>query len=248
MSRWKAAAIHLSISLVIALLVGALLFGVWYPPPFFHAAGADKLVLLLVGVDVVLGPLLTLIVFKSGKPSLKFDLACIVIVQALALAYGVSVVTRSRPVFLVAAVDRFVLVTANDLDEADLALGSAPEFRTLSWTGPRLAGTHVPIQVEDRNSLLFSGAAGKDIEKYPRYYVDYTSVAQEVLKKAEPLDVLRAKLNAESRGRLEAAVRATGKAAETVVWVPLLTRKAVMVMMLDARTGVPLHAVAVNPW
>ena len=46
MSRWKAAGIHLSISLAIGLLVGALLFGVWYPPPYFHAAGADELILM----------------------------------------------------------------------------------------------------------------------------------------------------------------------------------------------------------
>jgi len=59
MSRWKAAAIHSSISIVVALAVGILLLGVWYPPPYFHAAGADQLILLLVGVDLVLGLLLT---------------------------------------------------------------------------------------------------------------------------------------------------------------------------------------------
>ena len=101
MSRWKAAGIHLSISAFIGLVVGALLLGVWYPPPFFHAAGADVLVVLLVGVDVVLGPLLTLIVFKSGKRGLKFDLALIGTMQAVALVYGMSVVLESRPVFLV---------------------------------------------------------------------------------------------------------------------------------------------------
>src|SRR4029078_12975478 len=110
MSRWKAAGIHLSISLLIGLIVGALLFGVWYPPPYFHAAGADQLVLLLVSVDIVLGPLLTLVVFKSGKWGLKFDLTLIAVMQTIALVYGLSVVLRSRPVFLVAAVDRFVLV------------------------------------------------------------------------------------------------------------------------------------------
>jgi hypothetical protein len=247
MSRWKAAAIHFSISLVIGIAIGALLFGVWYPPPFFHAAGADKLVLLLVGVDVVLGPLLTLVVFESGKPGLKFDLACIAIVQALALGYGVSVMTRSRPVFLVAAVDRFLLISANDLDDADLAQGSKPEFRTRSWTGPRLVGAQLPINVEDRNSILFSGVAGKDVDKFPRYYVDYASVAQDLVKKAQPLDALT-KLDAESRADLDAAVRGTGKAATDIVWVPMLARKASIVMLLDRATGAPLHAVAVNPW
>ena len=116
MSRWKAAAIHLSISAAIGLVVGALLLLVWYPPPYFHAAGADQLVLLLVGVDLVLGPLLTLILFRSGKKGLKFDLAMIAVLQTTALVYGLSVVLQSRPVFLVSAVDRFVLVSASEID------------------------------------------------------------------------------------------------------------------------------------
>ena len=78
MSRWKAASIHCSISALVGLIVGFLLFGLWYPPPYFHAAGADELILLLVGVDLTLGPLLTLIVFRSGKRGLKFDLAPLV--------------------------------------------------------------------------------------------------------------------------------------------------------------------------
>ena len=155
MSRWKAAAIHLSISFAIGLIVGALLLFVWYPRPFFHAAGADELVLLLVGVDLVLGPLLTLILFRSGKWGLKFDLAMIAILQSAALIYGLSIVLKARPVFLVAVVDRFSLISANDLDPADLAKGSQPEFRSLSLTGPRLVGARIPSTWQERNKVLF---------------------------------------------------------------------------------------------
>lgn len=38
--------------------------------------------LLIMGADIVLGPLLTLVVYKAGKKSLRFDLACIVTLQA----------------------------------------------------------------------------------------------------------------------------------------------------------------------
>ncbi|MBL0165374.1 MAG: hypothetical protein IPP82_17470 [Xanthomonadales bacterium] len=67
MSRWKAASIHLSISVFVGLLVLALLFLVWYPQPYFNAAGGQALIIFLLGVDIVLGPLLTLVLFKSGK-------------------------------------------------------------------------------------------------------------------------------------------------------------------------------------
>src|SRR5690349_3518054 len=115
MSRWKAASIHSLFSLIVAAALGWLLLGLWYPPPYFHAAGADELMLLLVGVDLAIGPLLTLIVFRSGKRGLRFDLTAIAVLQTAALIYGLSVVLKSRPIFLVSAMDHFVLVAANEI-------------------------------------------------------------------------------------------------------------------------------------
>ncbi len=247
MSRWKASAIHLSISATIGLIVGALLLLVWYPPPYFHAAGADELVLLLVGVDIIVGPLLTLIVFRTGKKGLKFDLALIALFQSAALAYGVSVVLQSRPVFLVAAVDRFTLVSANELDAADLAKASKPEFRSLSWTGPRTIGAKLPESPQARSDLAFSGIGGKDIEKFPAYYVDYADVAKAFLVHAKSLDALKTR-DAQTHERLATAVRRTGRNADQLAWVPIIARKASLLMLLDGKTGKPLRAVAVDPW
>jgi hypothetical protein len=247
MSRWRAAGIHLSISVTIGLIVGALLFGVWYPPPFFHAAGADPLVLLLVSVDIVLGPLLTLVVFRSGKRGLKFDLTLIAVVQSVALIYGLSIVLRSRPVFLVAAVDRFSLVSAVDIDDADLAQGTKPEFRSLSWTGPRTVGAQLPSPGKARTEVLFSSLKGKDVDEMPKYYVDYSTVSAELLTKAKPVSALPVR-GAETRSLLDAAVRKTGLPTERLVWVPVTALKANMIMLLDAQDGQPVRAVAVNPW
>ncbi|HPG95297.1 MAG TPA: hypothetical protein PLR28_12145, partial [Dokdonella sp.] len=107
MSRWKAAAIHLSISITVGLLTLALLFLVWFPQPYFEAAGGEHLIIVLLCVDLVLGPLLTLILFKSGKKGMLFDLWMIGILQSAALVYGLYVIAEARPVFIVAAVDRF---------------------------------------------------------------------------------------------------------------------------------------------
>jgi len=247
MSRWKAASIHASISVAIGLVVGALLLFVWYPPPYFRAAGADVLVLLLVGVDIVLGPLLTLVVFKSGKRGLRFDLACIALAQAIALAYGLSVVLRSRPVFVVAAVDRFVLVSASDLDAADLAEGSRPEFRSLSYTGPRTVGAILPKDYAERTRMAFN-PGGKDIDRLPRLYVDYPEVAPKLLSRARPVRELLDGRGAQERGALASALARIGRAADDVAWVPLVARKANLVMLLDPAAGTPLGAVAVDPW
>ncbi len=172
MSRWQAAGIHVGITVVVAILVGTLLFGIWYPPPYFGAGGADHLMIVLVSVDLTIGPLLTLIVFKSGKWGMRFDLWVIALLQVTALGYGLSVMAKSRPIFLVGNIDRFVLVPSNAIEDADIAKGHADEYRTRSWTGAQLVGASIPDEAA-RQKLISAAFAGLDIENFPEYYVPY---------------------------------------------------------------------------
>jgi hypothetical protein len=94
---------------------------VWFPQPYLQAAGGGELFSILVGVDVVLGPLVTLIVFDTKKKYLKLDLAVIAILQFAALGYGLSVILQARPVYVVFAVDRLELVLASDIAPEELA-------------------------------------------------------------------------------------------------------------------------------
>ena len=64
----KASAIHLGICCLVAVAVAALVFEFWFPGPYRQLSGGQNLFLLLVGVDVVCGPLLTMVVFDSEKP------------------------------------------------------------------------------------------------------------------------------------------------------------------------------------
>jgi hypothetical protein len=248
MSRWRAAAIHLSISILIGLLVLALLFLVWYPQPYFHAAGGQQLIIVLLGVDLVLGPLLTLILFKSGKKGMLFDLCMIAAFQISALIYGLVVIAEARPVFIVAVVDRFNLVSAADIDPEDLAKGKKPEFRSLSWTGPRLIGAQVPPPGKERTDLMFKTApGGKDVQNFPKYYVDYASVSAGLLEHSKPLAELR-KRQPDSAPVLDAWLREHAARDEAVTWVPVLARKSSVVMLLDARSGEVLDALPIYPW
>jgi hypothetical protein len=247
MSRWKAAAIHISISALIGLAAATLIFGIWYPPPYSHAAGADKLVLLLLGVDLVLGPLLTLIVFRAGKWGMRFDLIVIAIAQACAFLYGTSVVVRARPAFVVANVDRFTLVAANDIDDADYAKATRPEFRSAPWTGPRIIGALPPTDIEERNKLVLAGPGGKDIASMPQYFVDYKDAAKDLLKKANSIDVLTRK-HADASATIDNWLKEHQRTPADVVWVPLNARRAALTMLLDRSSGEPLDALAINPW
>ena len=242
MSRWKAAGIHLAISAIAGIAVAILLLRVWYPSPWSIALGANKL-LLLIEAGLALGPLLTLVVFKSGKKGMLFDLVFIAIVQLAVLAYGLSLAARSRPVFVVAAVDRFVVVSAAEIDPADLAAAELPQFRSLSWIGPRIVGTRIPEDVEARNRILFSAVAGKDIDKYPQHYVDYGSVAKDMLSRARPLAALTPPANETTT--LAQAVAEDG-GADHLAWMPIVASKANLVMLLDRNLSEPPRPVAVT--
>lgn len=248
MSRWKAAALHLCISAVIAGIASGLLLGVWYPPPYFHADGAGKLLALVVGVDVSIGPLLTLLVFKTGKRGLKLDLTVIGILQAIALVYGFHVLVSSRPVFMVAAVDRFAVVDADEISEADLAKAPRPAWRHLSWTGPVLVGATLPKDAKQRNALMFSSLkGGKDIQDLPERYVPYSGVAGGMLAKARPVTMLR-RMHPKAAGEITRWLAVRHLTDRQVVWLPIQARKRDMVMMMKASNGQPIEPIPLDPW
>ncbi len=241
MSRWKAASIHLLCSVALALLAGALVFGLWFPPPYFHASGGDRLVLILIGVDLVIGPLLTLIIFKSGKKGLKFDLACIGFVQVAALVYGLSVITTSRPAFVVATIRRFVVVPANALDQRDLAQASSPDFRGLSWTGPRLVSAQVPQgDAAAHEEIMAATMAGKDIDRLPKYYAPIEAIQGELKQRAKPLTTLIAQKPEVNRPIAEAALAKFGRSLERTGYMPLIAPRGELVMLIDLDTGKPV--------
>lgn len=115
MTRWRASLLHLGLSALVGLGFAALTRFVWYPGPFFELSGAIGLLTILVPVDVLIGPLLTLIVFKSGKPSLRFDLTVIALLQASALMYGAWVIAEARPVYVVFFGNQLSVIRSTDL-------------------------------------------------------------------------------------------------------------------------------------
>src|SRR5882724_10636333 len=137
--RLKASGIHLCISLAVAVLAALLVFAGWYPYPYREISGGRELFLIVVSVDVVMGPLITLAVFNRRKPwgELRRDLAMVGVLQMAALVYGLWTVAVARPVHLVFEVDRFRVVHAIDVPEE--LLGRQPaQVEAMPWFGPTL--------------------------------------------------------------------------------------------------------------
>tara|TARA_B100001971_G_scaffold120710_3_gene111164 strand:+ start:1752 stop:2582 length:831 start_codon:yes stop_codon:yes gene_type:complete len=101
MSRYQASFYHFLISLSVFVVLAYLVLFVWYPDFFYAIDGGWEGMRIIIGVDLILGPVLTLVVFKAGKPGLKFDLAAIGIFQSACLAAGVYIVYSERPIFFI---------------------------------------------------------------------------------------------------------------------------------------------------
>ena len=82
--RIKAFLIHGLVSISVALLVIGLVFFIWYPSPLAKAVGVTHIFLMLLAIDVIIGPVLGFIVYKEGKKTLKMDLSIIITLQLCA--------------------------------------------------------------------------------------------------------------------------------------------------------------------
>ncbi|WP_395788422.1 hypothetical protein [Aquimonas sp.] len=234
MSRWRAFAIHLAISL---LIIGGLAFGLfylWYPPHLLGFAKADTLFGLVAGIDIIVGPLLTLIVFKAGKKSLRFDLAVIALLQLLFLGGGLWTVWTSRPVFIVAAIDRYELVFANEVDAADLAKATLPQFQRLPMFGPVLVG----LRKAEGQEEFFEALEGGPTSRRPQFYVELPAAAREVLARARTPGELQAFDSFFNPDRIERVAEALSASPEARL-VPFMSVRGDMLLELDPETGLP---------
>ena len=247
LAPWKASGLHLALSVLVALTVVLLVLALWYPRPYFQAMGGETLLRLLIGVDVVLGPFITLLIFDPRKPSLKWDLAVIGVLQVAALAYGGYVMFQARPVYSVFSVDRFEIAAANTVDDESRAK-AAPEFRELPLSGPRVVAARVPSDPKEASSVTFGAVmGGPDLVDLPHLYVPYAEVTADVARAARPLERLASR-GATEEATVRAFVESSGRSEASLGYVPARARNRDFAVIVDRRTGAIAGYIPVNPW
>lgn len=232
--RFAAAGVHLLISLLVALAAAALVFGVWYPYPFREISGGLSLFRVLISVDVVVGPLLTWLVFNRRKPvgELRRDLAVIGCLQLVALAYGLWSMHQARPVYLVHEVDRFVTVSAAEIDPEDLK-DASPEFRSTHHFGVRTLGLRDPIDQNEKLKALSLSLVGKDLSLQPRFWQQLSSDNKKAISEgSKPLDELRGKSDMAKR-MVDEWIQGNSSAAADLRYYPLVARDNFWTVVLD---------------
>lgn len=249
MTRWKASLTHLSICAIIATTVLALMLLVWYPYPLFAAVGGQQVMMILLGVDVTLGPLITLLIFnpKKSRKALTFDISVIAVLQMSALIYGMGVVFHARPVYVVFSKNSFDLVTANMLDTEDIAKAKYPEYRSLPLTGPVYVYSKMPTNVKERNELIMSAFSGKDLPQFPQYYLPFAAHMAEVGRSVMPLAELK-KLNPDRIAEIDDAVHKSGRTEADLGYLPLHAKYQDQSVLMGKGDGRVLAILQMHPW
>lgn len=241
------AAIHLFLGGVILSFVAGLIFLVWFPYPFREVTNGTTLFLLLSGVDLVCGPLLTLLLYDKRKKKWQWyvDVLIISSVQISALIYGLTGIVNSRPVFVAFEGDRFRVVSAADVDKTQLA--EAPSgLQQLSWTGPRLLGVKL-LETNDPNFLdsLRRALNGDHPSFRPTRWQHYSQVTNEVSITAKELSGL-ADGGSDFVRRIELDL---GKTAASLGYLPLVQDATTdWIVVVDRERGMPVAYYHKDGW
>jgi len=245
-SKSRAFFTHLAASSVIVGTLCAIIFVIWYPAPYFSTNGAWGVLRVLVGVDLVLGPTLTLVLFRPNKPWLLLDVSVIAVIQLAALIYGATVIYQERPYYAVFAVDRFEVLAYRDVDSSMIKY---EELRKKPFIGPILAVANRPQDQAEFQRLLeetlFEGKP--DIERRAEYWVPYESGRAEVIARARPLKDLRDGMPDASE-KVSSFVESIDLNIEQLAYVPVTGKEDAFVFVIDTGTAVPIDIIDINPW
>ncbi len=246
MNRSKAALLHFIVSALVVGSVLAVAFLVWYPDYLFALSGAISPILVMVGVDVTLGPLLTFIVFKPGKPGLKFDLATIFAVQAVALVYASVTLFNARPHFLVFAEDSYAAIAAVAVDTSAIQV---EELKSKPLIGPVKVFAELPHDPAARQAfldgVLFEGKP--DLQYRPEFYRPYREGAAKIRAAAKRIEEF-VPANASEKQELARATRRFSQEYAALGIVPSLSIVDDFALVIDLESLEPLAAIRVNAW
>jgi hypothetical protein len=173
--RLKAFGLHLLASgSVLTLILGSLYLG-WYRWPGWRLTDVTQVVTLLIVVDLVLGPLMTLVVAGSKKSRrvLSRDIGVIIAVQLCALIYGSTALWSGRPLYYAFSENVLQLVQAYDINSDEAALGRRqnPELAPHLYSLPRWIWAPLPQDIDESKKIIIATiTGGDDVISMPRYF------------------------------------------------------------------------------
>lgn len=237
-ARLLAAGVHLAASVAVAALCALLMFALWFPYPYRDLSGGRDLFMLVVAVDVVIGPLITFAVFNVAKPrrELRRDLFIVALLQLAALAYGLWTVQLARPVHVVFEYDSFRVVHRVDIP-AELESKAPGGIDVAPLSGPTVLALRQFTSAQEKFDMTVQALQGMQLAARPDLWRPYASERMFVLRAAKPIPALVARFPSRA-AEIASAVRTTGRPADKLVYLPLIGRKvAAWTVLLDGSTA-----------
>ncbi len=143
---------HLLASAAAAAVLVWLFMKKWFPMPYFVADGGWQGVRLIAAVDVVLGPVLSLVVYnpRKSRRALLLDYAVIGCFQLAAMGFGLWTVYTQRTALVVFGDGAFYTVTA---DQMAFVGQAAAEVAQKSPGRPAYAYIRLPDDPEEVQAI-----------------------------------------------------------------------------------------------
>lgn len=235
--RLQASAFHFSLSVLVAALAALLVFGLWFPYPYREISGGRELFVLMVTVDIIMGPLITLAIFDRRKPwtELRRDLLIVVVLQLSALGYGLWTVAMARPVHMVFEIDRFRIVHAIDIPD-ELLARTPVGINALPYTGPTLLGLRPFKDNKESMDATMAALQGVPLSSRPDLWQTYDASRKDVLSVAKPVAQLKQRFPAQVAA-IDTALAGQGAIADSAQYLSLAGRKSFWTVLVDGRNG-----------
>ncbi|WP_335951177.1 TfpX/TfpZ family type IV pilin accessory protein [Acinetobacter beijerinckii] len=233
---------HLSISIVVAIFIVGIVFFIWYPFPLAQAVGVTNLFLMMLVIDVIIGPLLGLLVYKQGKKTLKMDLSIIIALQLSALGYGIYSIEQGRPIWIAYYVNGFELIRKNEILE-DSIKKTLPQYQNPSWFKPQYVGVEFAKDSKTRNDNMFTEVmSGISLAQKPERYVPLDQVKNQIQKRAQSLETLN-KFNDKILVQ-----KTLSQYPQATAFVPLKANAVDMTVLINREKGEVVKIVDLRPW
>ena len=242
--KLKASLIHLLLSiLIISLSMGAIIY-YWFPLEYLGITNFKDITLLILSIDLVLGPLLTFFVFNPTKKNLRLDLAIIAAIQLTALIYGVNALYQIHPLYITYNHGKFNLIHANEVNPND---AKYEEFKLSKLSSPKLAFAKMPDDPEKQTEIMMSvDLKGEpDIDKLTEYYEPYQNHMDTILKSSlNDTKLFKDKYLTPSS---KAFLKEYGN-KEHYAYLPIKGVAGDAIIVLDKNSSEVLTTIKANPW
>lgn len=190
-AKCKALATHISISLVLVAIALALMLLRWFPAPLFTTDGGSTALRLLLLVDLVLGPLLTFVVFNPNKARrlMVLDLSVIAVLQLAAYGAGLWSIHGVRVQAVALHEGQFQAVTADTYRDQTIEPGS---WAALGDSSPYLVNVREPKDGDEAAGVTaFGFTQGLEPYHLQFLYERFDAVAAQHLQQGWSLEALQ---------------------------------------------------------